>query len=158
MHSDIQIERTNSSDPDFQKLIVSLDIFLKKNDGEEHAFYARMNTTEAIRHVVVAYVEKTAIGCGSIKPYSRDTTEIKRMFVEPTYRNRGIAGLILKELESWTLELGFKNCILETGKNMGAHFFYEKAGYHVIPNYGEYVNAKNSICMTKKLTKNVVGK
>lgn len=147
----LQLSRTDSSNPDFQRLIISLDAFLKENDGEEHKFYARLNTTESIRHVVVAYIENIAVGCGSIKPYSRDTTEIKRMYVDPHYRNQGIAKQILTELEAWTLELGFKHCILETGKNMGANFFYEKAGYHVIPNYGEYVNAKNSICMTKSL-------
>lgn len=158
MSDHIELKRTNSADRDFQNLIVSLDAFLKEHDGEEHTFYARLNTSESIRHVVVAYENNKAVGCGSIKPYSRDTTEIKRMFVDLAYRKRGIARLILKELESWTLELGFKNCILETGKNMGANFFYEKPGYQVIPNYGEYVNAKNSICMTKNLAKNMAGR
>ena len=147
----IRLVRTDSSNPDFQHLIVELDAFLKNHDGAEHVFYARLNTTDKIKHVVVAYDDKTPIGCGSIKPYSRDTTEIKRMFVDPNFRNRGIAQMILRELESWTLELGFKNCILETGKNMGADAFYKKSNYELIDNYGEYQNAKNSICMFKRL-------
>lgn len=40
---------------------------------------------------------------------------VKRMFVEPAYRDKGIASQILKELEQWTIELENQKCFLETG-------------------------------------------
>jgi GNAT superfamily N-acetyltransferase len=78
--------------------------------------------------------------------------EIKRMYVTLEKRGKGIATLVLQELEKWSKELGFEKCILETGKKQPeAIRFYEKTNYHSIPNYGQYENAENSICFEKEL-------
>ncbi|QMU31225.1 GNAT family N-acetyltransferase [Adhaeribacter radiodurans] len=145
--------RTDSDNPDFQKLVVLLDKDLAIRDGEEHAFYAQYNKINAIKHTVVAYKNNLAVGCGAIKPYTDQTTEVKRMFVLPEYRGQGIAGEILRELEQWAKELAFAECILETGKKQPeAIRLYQKSGYSLIPNYGQYVGVENSVCMLKKLT------
>ncbi|MEP1489095.1 MAG: GNAT family N-acetyltransferase [Algibacter sp.] len=69
-----------------------------------------------------------------------------------SFRGKGIATLVLKELENWSNELNFKACILETLKEKPyAIKFYEKNNYKVIPNFGEYIKAENSICFEKKL-------
>ena len=74
------------------------------------------------------------------------------MFVKPENRGRGIAGQILKELESWAAELGFRECILETGfKQPEAIALYKRSGYEVIPNYGQYAGIENSLCMRKSI-------
>jgi len=55
-------------------------------------------------------------------------------------------------LENWTKELGYKNCILETGKRqVDAVQFYHKCNYKVIPNYGQYANMENSVCFSKSI-------
>jgi len=67
-------------------------------------------------------------------------------------RGRGIAQMALAELEKWAAELGYKKCILETGKRQPeAIRLYEKSGYKIIPNYGEYLNIENSVCFEKEL-------
>ena len=74
------------------------------------------------------------------------------MFVKPEYRGRGVAMLILKELESWAKELNFSTCILETGKKqIEAISLYKKAGYMQITSYGQYKNVENSVCMKKEI-------
>jgi GNAT superfamily N-acetyltransferase len=74
------------------------------------------------------------------------------MFVRPEYRGKGIAGSILKELETWAGELGFEKVILETGKAQPeAIGLYTKSGYAIIPNYGQYEQVENSVCMTKEV-------
>jgi putative acetyltransferase len=72
------------------------------------------------------------------------------MFVEPASRGKGIAQQVLAELELWAKELHYTACILETGKKQPeAVALYTKSGYTIIPNYGQYLNVENSVCMKK---------
>jgi len=150
----INLKRTNSDNPDFRELVEALDADLKIRDGEDHSFYNQFNKIDQIKYVLVAYdQEEKPIGCGAIKEFSVDALEVKRMFVLPERRGVGIASSILKELEMWTIELGYRSCILETGINQPeAISVYQKNGYHIIPNYGQYENVESSICFTKILT------
>lgn len=148
----IAIKRTNSDDKDFQKLVEELDRDLAIRDGEDHSFYAQFNKINAIKHVVIAYDFDEPVGCAAIKEYSQDTMEVKRMFVPLERRGQGIASLVLRELELWTKELNYKNCILETGvKQPEAIKLYTKNGYHIIPNYGQYTNVESSVCFEKNI-------
>ncbi|WP_276495684.1 GNAT family N-acetyltransferase [Pontibacter litorisediminis] len=149
----INLLRTDSDNPDFRELVALLDQDLQRRDGDEHAFYAQYNKLDKIRHVVVAYLDGKAVGCGAIKEYEPDTAEVKRMFVREQHRGRGIAGQVLQELEHWARELGFAACILETGvKQPEAIRLYQKSGYGTIANYGQYARVENSVCMQKTLT------
>jgi GNAT superfamily N-acetyltransferase len=133
-------------------LVEMLDMQLAAVDGMDHSFYAAYNKIDNIQNAVVAYADGQPCGCGAIKPYSSDTTEIKRMFVKPEFRGLGISIHVLKELESWAIELGYDSCILETGKKqIEALGLYNKSGYIIIPNYGQYEGVGNSICMKKLL-------
>ena len=145
--------RTNSDNPDFLELVALLDADLQIRDGAEHSFYAQFNKIDRIHEVVVAYENGKAVGCGAFKKHSASAAEIKRMFVRPDNRGRGIAGQILTELEDWAKELNFSECILETGKKQPeAVKLYQKSGYKIIPNYGQYVGVENSVCMKKPIT------
>ena len=55
-------------------------------------------------------------------------------------------------LEDKAKEKGYRSLILETGEPLiEAMGLYSSIGYNVIPNYGQYVNMPDSICMMKKL-------
>ena len=148
----INLIRTNSDNPDFTKLVALLDRDLAIRDGDDHSFYAQFNKTNHIRHVIVAYENDEAIGCGAFKDYETAVGEIKRMFVQPQHRGKGIAGLILTELENWAKELQNTSCVLETGKKQPeAIRLYQKSGYSIISNYGQYAGIDNSVCMKKEI-------
>lgn len=115
-----KIIRTDSSNPDFIELVKLLDRYLKNKDGDEHDFFAQFNKIADIKNVMVAYLDGFAVGCGAIKIYEEGVAEVKRMFVRPEFRGKGIASNILKSLEDWANELGFKTLILETGKTQEA--------------------------------------
>lgn len=152
MNTNVHLSRTNPDHLDFRKLIALLDENLSESNGDSQAFFAQFNKTDEIKHVVIAYEEGVAIGCGSIKEYEPGSMELKRMFVHPEFRNLGIATKILVHLENWAREMGYEKCILETGqKQKEAVILYEKRGYRRIPNYGQYENVADSICMEKKL-------
>jgi len=149
----IKLLRSNSENQDFIELLKYLDSYLAEKDGDEHPFYAQYNKIEHIKYVIVAYENEIAVGCGAIKEYEPNTIEIKRMYVSPKSRGKGIGTQILKELENWTSELSFEKCILETGKKqVEAIELYKKNGYQLIPNYGQYTNVENSLCFQKLIT------
>ena len=144
--------RTNSENKDFQLLVAKLDAFLKITDGSEHAFYNQFNKIVSIKHAVVIYENNIPVGCGAIKHYGDDVIEVKRMYVETEYRGKGIASIVLLELENWSKELNYKKCILETGKKqMEAIALYVKNNYSIIKSYGQYENVANSVCFEKEL-------
>ncbi|MES2680560.1 MAG: GNAT family N-acetyltransferase [Bacteroidota bacterium] len=144
------LKKTNSGDPDFQKLVIELDKDLAIRDGEDHSFFAQFNKIASIKYVVVAYQNEKAVGCGAIKEYEAGVMEIKRMFVTEENRGKGIASLVLTELERWAGELGYQKCILETGeKQPEAIQLYKKNNYQVIPNYGQYAGVDSSLCFEK---------
>jgi GNAT superfamily N-acetyltransferase len=143
---------TDSQHPDYQVLIPLLDAELAHRDGSEHAFYAQFNKSDHIQHVVVGYFEGKAVACGALKQYTPTQMEVKRMFVRPEFRGKRFAVEVLKELEQWASELGFRECILETGiKQPEAIALYQRQGYQQIPNYGQYAGVENSVCMRKVL-------
>jgi GNAT superfamily N-acetyltransferase len=145
--------RTDSDNEDFRELIALLDADLQIRDGAEHSFYAQFNKIDKIREIVVAYENEIAVGCGAFREYTANVAEIKRMFVRPEKRGRGIAGKILTELETWAKELKFSEFVLETGvKQPEAIRLYQKSGYINIPSYGQYLNVENSVCMKKLIS------
>lgn len=148
----ITIVRTDSANEDFRTLVTALDKDLAIRDGDDHAFFAQYNKIDNIAHVVVAYDGNEPVGCGAIKHYGPGTMEVKRMYVPPARRGRGIAGLVLGELERWAKELDYTTCILETGeKQPEAIRLYSKSNYSVIPNYGQYANVASSVCFEKRV-------
>lgn len=145
----MKVIKTNSDHPDFKKLSALFDEYLVDIDGDEREFFAHYNNVQ-LDHVLVVYDEERAVGCGAFKKYEEDTAEIKRMFVLPEARGKGIANMILTEIESWAIEQGFANFILETSPKLHhAIALYTKMGYQFIPNYGQYIGVENSVCMKK---------
>jgi len=102
---------------------------------------------------VVAYMDGVAVGCGAVRKMEGETAELKRMYVAPEARGKGIGRAVLEALEAEARRLGVKTLLLETGiRQAAATAMYRSAGYRDIPPYGEYVaSAATSICMAKDL-------
>ena len=149
----IKLVRTNSDHPDFIALVKQLDAYLAIIDGEDHAFYDQFNKIDKIKHVVVAYFNNQPTACGAIKEYLPNTMEVKRMYTSTASRGKGMATQVLTELENWAAELGYQKCVLETGKRQeDAVALYQKNGYLLIPNYGQYATIAISVCFEKALS------
>lgn len=147
-----ELVRTNARNRDFLALVALLDADLALRDGAEHDFYAQFNKVDDSYQVVLILYEETPAACGGLKELSKGVAEIKRMYVLPEFRGRGLASRVLEELERWASELGFEKCILETGKKQPeAIGLYRKSGYRIMPNYGQYQGVANSLCFEKSL-------
>ena len=148
----MKILRTTSENPDFQNLVKQLDAYLAIIDGDEHGFYDQYNKIDSLKNCIIIFDNDEAVACGAIKAFDEKSMEVKRMFTIPEQRGKGLASAILKELETWTKELGYDKTILETGKRQTeAVALYQRCGYRVIPNYGQYADMENSVCFEKTL-------
>jgi GNAT superfamily N-acetyltransferase len=148
----LKLVRTNSNNEDFIYLVKQLDAYLKITDGDEHDFYNQFNSISALKHVVIAYLNKKPVGCGAIKQLSKKNIEVKRMFTNKEARGKGIATRVLFELEQWAKLLNYDSIVLETGiRQTEAIKFYEKNLYKNIANYGQYIGVENSLCFQKTI-------
>ncbi len=152
MNEQLTIKRTTGRDPDFELLIRQLDNELWNEMNEVQATYDQFNKVPDIDTVILVYKDGNLIACGCFKKYRNDTVEIKRMFTVKEERGKGIAAIVLGELENWAVELNFRYAILETGiKLRSALQLYNKSGYTITENYDQYIGLEQSVCMKKEL-------
>jgi putative acetyltransferase len=148
----ITIKRTTSDNPEFEKLVLQLDAYLAILDGDDHEFYAQFNKTSLLKNALIAYENDVVVGIGAYKEYDAENAEMKRMYTLPEHRGKGIASKILTELEIWAKEENYKTSLLETGYlQTDAIYLYQKLGYTITENYGQYNGVENSICMKKNI-------
>ncbi len=106
---------------------------------------------------LAVFVAGEAVGCGAVKcmPPSRTSPrygEIKRMYVSPEVRGRGIGGALLDALESRLISRGIVIARLETGvRQPDALALYEGHGYVRIPPFGAYGEDPLSVFYEKRL-------
>jgi GNAT superfamily N-acetyltransferase len=80
------------------------------------------------------------------------TAEVKRMYVAPTARGRGIARAMLAHLERTAAESGAEVLVLETGlKQPEAIALYESSGYRPVPQFGFHRDSPTSRCYGRRL-------
>lgn len=148
----ITIKRVNPENEDFQKLVFLLDNCLDESDKTAHCTCEPFNRIDTINYAVVAYSAGEAVGCGAICAYSPGTMEIKRMFVREDQRRKGVASMLLDELERWAKELNVTRRMLGTGEKLPEVInLYQKKGYVRIPNYGPYECLGSSVCFEKNI-------
>lgn len=151
----LTIIRTSSVNQDFLSLITELDRELVERYDEKQADLDKNNVVESTRNIVIVYHEQVPVGCGCYRLTGTGEVEIKRMYVIREFRGRGISKMILRELEKWAREEGFKTAVLETGKKQHeAMNLYFKSDYKRIENFPPYIGNKMSICMLKNLNDN----
>lgn len=147
-----QFIRTTSDNPDFQNLTSELDDELCRIYNTNKEDYEEYNRITGLPTVVLAYENNVAISCGCFKQFDTHRIELKRMFVKPEFRGKGIASVMVDELEKWGKELGYETMILETGKGQpDAIALYRKLGYTDIPHFGEFPEESRSVCLGKMI-------
>ncbi len=146
--------KTDGKDPVFAEMCSRLDAFLNQKIGVEkqQQQYNKYNQCDDIHDVMIVFHDKEPVGCGAYKPFDEETVELKRIYVEGALRGLGIGKELVRRLEEDARRAGFHYAVLETGRKLtGAVKLYQKMGYEIIPNYGQYVDMPESICMSKKL-------
>lgn len=101
---------------------------------------------------VVAYDGIAPIASGGLRPATDGAMEIKRMYVRPEWRGRGLARVVLADLEARARDLGATRIVLETGmRQPEAIRLYETSGYARIAPFGHYACSPMSVSFGKDL-------
>jgi GNAT superfamily N-acetyltransferase len=88
---------------------------------------------------LVGYLAGVPVAMGGVRPHEPGSVEIKRMYVVPEARGRGLSRLMLAALEDLARDVGARRVVLETGsKQPEAMRLYETSGYAVIAGFGHY--------------------
>jgi GNAT superfamily N-acetyltransferase len=101
---------------------------------------------------LVAEVDGAPAGCGAWRRHGPGTVEIKRVYVEPAFRRRGLARLLVEALERSAAAAGHDAVVLNSGdRQPEALALYRAAGYRPVPGYGLYAAAPGAVFLGKKL-------
>ena len=102
--------------------------------------------------LVVRDDDGEALACGGVTRYDESRGELKRMYVKPAARGRGLGRLLLDELERHACELGFASLVLETGDRSDAALaLYRRSGFESIGCWPPYDSRDLSLCFEKEL-------
>jgi GNAT superfamily N-acetyltransferase len=108
---------------------------------------------------LVGYLDGAPVACGGWRAHDSDEpefadgdAEIKRMYVVPAARGRGLARAVLAALERTAVEAGRRRIVLETGlAQPEAIALYRSSGYERVVNFGAYRCHPQSVCFAKPL-------
>ncbi|MFC0506888.1 GNAT family N-acetyltransferase [Micromonospora costi] len=143
------IEARPATDPEIAALVTAQQRELREADGGRDG---RGMLTPADVRFLAGVVNGRAVACGGLRTLDEETGELKRMYVRPAYRGRGIARQLLAALEELAYQAGYSRICLETGTYLPAAIgLYTSCGYEPIPVYGEHVGNPYSACFAKRL-------
>ena len=146
------IREVDWDDPAGEALRVAQRAELTERYGRADSEPGPAPTASDVALFLVAFDGKDAIGCGGLRPLDQTHGEIKRMFVRPGFRGKGVSTAILRALETAARERGWQRLVLETGdRQPDAMRFYEREGYTPIPRFGYYVDSELSRCYERVL-------
>lgn len=150
----IEIEEVRPDSADAVRLISELDAHLNKlpyPPESRHAF----NVEKLVREGVTFFVmrcEGEPAGCGGLKLFGTEYGEVKRMYVRPSYRGRGLGKAILDRLAEYARERQVGVLRLETGIfQKEAIGLYERYGFRRRPPFGEYREDPLSVYFEKSV-------
>lgn len=149
----MEITFVHHSDPILHALIAKLDQDLMARYPIEDIYFVDFNDPSIERVTfAVALLDDIPVGCGALRPIDEESTELKRFFVDSSFRKRGIATKLLAFLEKEAIRQRHRIIRLEAGAEQPeALAFYTKYGYYPIECFGEYIGSKASLCYEKRL-------
>lgn len=156
-----RIEPVGFGHPDALRLIdeVQAEYVARYGDRDDTPIDAAMFDPPEGRFCV-AYLDGDPVATGAWRRREpipehpmRVTAEVKRMYVAPRARHRGVARAVLAHLEATAGDLGTEVMVLETGMMQPeAIKLYETSGYEPVAGFGHYRDSPLSRCFAKRLT------
>lgn len=136
----IRLERVTSPTSDARALIEELEAEMAAvySDEQRHGLSVERVFQPNIAFFLV-YLDAAPAGCGGIA-FDDGVAELKRMYVRPALRGRGVVQALLERLEAEARQRGYRRIALETGDVQHAAMrAYERAGYARCAAFGDYL-------------------
>jgi ribosomal protein S18 acetylase RimI-like enzyme len=160
----VQIKQVGYGDPDASKLIAEVQQeYVVRYGGPDGTPVDPAEFTPPSGLFLVGYLDDAPVACGGWRSHGTGTgvstatgtgpvAEIKRMYVAPAARHRGLARQLLAELERTAAAAGHRRIVLETGSAQPeAIALYRSSGYTPVPPFGHYADAQGAIHLGKHL-------
>jgi GNAT superfamily N-acetyltransferase len=151
----LAIRRADIMAPEAQSLIDALNAELSARYPEPGPNYFRLDAEEVAPGrgaFLIASRKGRPVGCGAVRRIDARTAEIKRTYVGPDGRGRGVGRAISTALEAEAKLLGVVCLLLETGaRQPEAIGLYEGAGFTRTGSFGKYATSPLSVFMRKDL-------
>lgn len=141
-------------DPAVAQLIDALTVELADGGySDEETFGYSADQLEASGvHLVGARADGDLVGIGGVELQDDGFAELKRFYVDPAHRGRGVADGVISALVEHARERGATTLRLETGdQQQAAMRFYARHGFAVVPRFGPYVDSATSVCMARTI-------
>ena len=153
----VDIRHGTLASPEAARLIAALNgelTAIYPEPGATHFSLSSAQVAPGDGAFLLASVDGVVLGCGAVRQIDDSTAELKRMYVDPSARGRGIGRVLVAALEREARRLGVTEIVLETGTRLTpAIGLYEAMGYTRIPLFGEYLATPDtSLCFGKSLT------
>ncbi|RBY82069.1 N-acetyltransferase [Geodermatophilus sp. TF02-6] len=101
---------------------------------------------------LVACVDGVPAGCGAWRAHAPGVAEVKRVYVEPAFRRRGLAQLLMAALEDSAAAAGHRAVVLNSGpRQPEALGLYAALGYAPVPGYGVYADSPGAVFLGREL-------
>ena len=142
----MDIRAVSPHSPDARRLLAAyLDDLERRIEGWNRDGYVDADADELLPPagaLLVAYDGGAAVACGAVHVIGPGIAEVKRMFVAPGARGRGLGRALLTALEHQAVELGCSVARLDTAEPLAeALALYRSAGYAEIGDYNANPNA-----------------
>lgn len=140
-------------DPVAQHLVERVQLeYVQRYGGRDEAVVQPGDFDPPAGVFVVAEVDGEAAGCGAWRLLPSGEVEIKRVYVEPAHRRRGLARVIMAALEDGAARAGHRSVVLNTGQEQPeALVLYDRLGYRPVPGYGVYACAPDAVFLGRDL-------
>jgi putative acetyltransferase len=148
-----QIVEERPDSPDASALIDELENHLASLYPREsrHGYSVEKLLREEVAFFVVRE-DGLPAGCGGVQLYGTEYGELKRMYVRPRFRGRGLGRLVLEHLADHARRNGVGLLRLETGiYQKEAIGLYEGFGFTRVPPFGAYEEDPLSVFMEKRI-------
>ena len=154
----IEVAPLSPSDPRAIALIEALDeLQTRLYPAESNHLDSTEELSRSNVHFLGAADGETLLGCAALKRHAEagggpDYGELKRMFVTPAARGRGVARALMDAIEAHAVESGMGVVRLETGiYQPEAIGLYERMGFVRRGPFGDYAEDPLSVFMEKRL-------
>ena len=148
-----EIAQRPYTDPDVQRMVDEVQAeYVVRYGGPDAAAVDATEFEPPGGLFLVGLLDGVAVAMGGWRRLDSASAEIKRMYVSPAARRRGLARRMLTELERRAAAAGLTDVVLNTGPSQPeAIAMYEQAGYRAVPGFGHYACHEDALFFGKQL-------
>jgi putative acetyltransferase len=154
----VEINAETPLQDDLRALIAELNDAIDAQEPETpDEFKFRMTAEQMARPDTTTFlvrIDGAAVGCGALRRHDAGLGEVKRMYLRPETRGRGLAARLLDRIEQEALDQGLTELALETGKGfVAARRAYERAGFEACGPFADYPDSGYAAFYRKTLAR-----